>query len=182
MSNSETMRELIIAASPVKLSGLLKVIVKELSSDYGEPGNCHYHFSSTEDKKICVKASRPLKSLRPTTSGYLDYLKATSVGLLSISSKEPFLCNIQQIRSEYTDTLWYGVFFHEGLYLHKATLNNLKADPNIRFIGYQHTGNGDEGQIYITRDSFEKHAPYLFKVLTYDAIYDIIKDLKSPKA
>jgi len=179
--NEEYMRSLTISLSPAKLSSFAERVVAKLNPSFQLSSDVHYAFQH-RNNKISVKVSRAFFSKKKDISNYLDYLSdSLDSRLYSLKGKQKdlltgnFLCNIQQIREKFTDVLWYGVFFEEGLYLFKSPIKKLKiASKHINFMNYQHIGSKDEGQFHITSKNFSYHIEKnLTKVLTYDELYSL---------
>lgn len=85
-------------------------------------------------------------------------------------------CNIQQIKFECFETLWYGLFFDDKVAFFKVEKDKIIKDKNIAYSNKQHRGNKGEGQFHVTNKNIKHHIDnYLVISLTYDEIYNKLK-------
>ena len=85
-------------------------------------------------------------------------------------------CNIQQIKFECFETLWYSLFFDDKVAFFRIEKNKIIEDKNIAYSDKQHRGNKGEGQFHVTNKNIKHHIDnYLVIVLTYDEIYNKLK-------
>jgi hypothetical protein len=81
--------------------------------------------------------------------------------------------NIQQIKKDCFDSLWYCLFFGDKVVVFKIDSNQISEDDKISYSDKQHKGNVGEGQFHITNKNIKYHmGTYLIKVLTYDEVYN----------
>ncbi|MGP1451536.1 MAG: hypothetical protein ACTTJO_02105 [Metamycoplasmataceae bacterium] len=90
--------------------------------------------------------------------------------------KEKFDCNIQQIKPQEFDILYYGLFFKD-----KIAIFNMNSSDVYECEGYsnhQHRGNKNEGQFHINNVTFDWHINNNFlKWFTYEDLYLLFKKI-----
>lgn len=88
-----------------------------------------------------------------------------------------FDCNIQQVKRNEFDTLYYGLFFADQVEIYK-----MSSDEVLQCPGYsdkQHRGNEGEGQFHLNQDNIEYHRKkYLQRVLKYAELYQLLNSKK----
>lgn len=85
-----------------------------------------------------------------------------------------FDCNIQQIKCDEYDILYYGLFFADKIMIFKMTSEETKNCKG--YSNKQHRNNEGEGQFHINNKTLEYHMNnYLIKEITYEELYNIIK-------
>jgi hypothetical protein len=89
-------------------------------------------------------------------------------------------CNIQQIKTNCFENLWYCLFYDDKVDIFKIHNSKILTDPIIRYSNKQHRGNEGEGQFHVTNKNITHHLDnYHFKTITYDEIIKIIKNKKN---
>jgi vesicle coat complex subunit len=89
------------------------------------------------------------------------------------SFKIKWVCNIQQIKSEYFKTLWYVLFFEDCVSIFKITPSQIKDDEKVRYSDKQHRGNKGEGQFHVNNVNLKHHLEnYLIETITYEDVYN----------
>ena len=85
-----------------------------------------------------------------------------------------FDCNIQQVKPNEFDWLFYGIFFQDKIVIFKIPSSSIQSIPS--YSNKQHRGNIGEGQFHITNDNIEYHIKhFLVQIMTYNEIYDLFK-------
>jgi len=125
------------------------------------------------DIKIEIKASRALsKATEPTIDNYHEVGKETKGDRLICDDNKlttKWDCNIQQIKTDCFDILWYGIFFQDKIYIFKIDSETIRQDSNIKYSDKQHRGNKREGQFHIKNTNIQYHIDnYLYMKLDYD--------------
>lgn len=83
-------------------------------------------------------------------------------------------CNIQQVKKEEFDILFYGVFFKDCILIFKVNSNDIGKE--MKYSNKQHRGNTGEGQFHLNPQTFKYHLDYhLFKTLTYGELLEWLK-------
>lgn len=159
---------------------LIEKVLIELGFVVSKSGNLSYD-RSVDNKKDEIKCSRVLgKSV-------LDLENQNIIEALQNHQSERNInfedcqniewdCNIQQIKTDCFDTLWYGLFFDDKVVLFKITNKQILEDKNISYSPKQHRGNEGEGQFHITNKNIKYHLDtYSIKVLNYNEVYEKLK-------
>lgn len=88
--------------------------------------------------------------------------------------KYNFDCNIQQVKCDEYDILYYGLFFADKIIIFKMT-----SDETKNCDGYsdkQHRNNKGEGQFHINNKTIEYHMKnHLVNEIDYKKLYNLIK-------
>ena len=135
------------------------------------------------DKKIIIKASRvqkknPLKTDDNIISNIMlnssdIYLKTSDI------ADENFVCNIQQIKPNFFDDLYYCLFFYNAIEIFKISKNEILKAAEVNYCTKQHKGNIGEGQFHINNENYENHKKRYFKCsVTYNDLVDLLDKYK----
>lgn len=93
------------------------------------------------------------------------------------SSETEWDCNIQQIKLELFNTLWYVLFFGNCVAVFKIERDNILNDKNISYSNKQHRGNEGEGQFHVTNKNIKYHLDnFLVKTITYNEVYNKLNE------
>lgn len=138
-----------------------------------KPSNDLSYDRKDNDIKIEIKASRALsKATEPTIDNYHEVGKETKCNRLICDDNKlttKWDCNIQQIKTDCFDILWYGIFFQDKIYIFKIDSETIRQDSNIKYSDKQHRGNKREGQFHIKNTNIQYHIDnYLYMKLDYD--------------
>jgi hypothetical protein len=159
-----------------------EMIVKNLTGTYFSE-QIHHDLSTNVDTKVNtntrieVKFSRVEKTHKRTVedNNVLDVIEneGLSVRLFPFGEWEgnSFDCNIQQIKKDQFDVLFYGLMFADRVVIFMATPDQIGKD--MRYSNKQHKGNEGEGQFHINPNSLQYHLDnHHFVTLSYA---DLIK-------
>ena len=84
-----------------------------------------------------------------------------------------FDCNIQQVKRDQFEVLYYGLFFSD-----KVAIFRIKSEeigPQIYYSDKQHKGNEGEGQFHLNEKTLHIHLDkYLYQILTYQNLYELL--------
>lgn len=138
----------------------------------------YYDLLDTEGNKIEVKFSRAKKKLKPLKdSNLIDYCLSSTVDSRAMQESEAstvcFDCNIQQLKPNEFDILYYGIFFKDSIVIFKAT-----SEEVVNMPGYsiQHKG-GSEYQFHINKSNFKTHmrekTGYFHMRITYQQLHNL---------
>lgn len=140
--------------------------------------------------RIEVKFSRAYKKEIPINeSNVIDICSNDSIMVYRSSEAEDkssyYDCNIQQLKPDCFDFLYYGVFFSDKIVIFCVPrscfpnsiddFNKNKKDARKKLPGYalQHKG-GKECQFHIKRTTYKHHKDnYYVKEMTYEQLFDI---------
>lgn len=179
--NGEKLREGIFSLNTRRFGTVSEIII-QLLEKYGESqNNFHDLFDDANKYRIEVKFSRVLKSNK-TKIKKGNILKCiqeeiSDYRLVPFSdwNKHRFDCNIQQVKKDQFEILYYGLFFADVLLIFR--INSYDINHEISYSDKQHKGNIGEGQFHIHQDNLDKHIDrYLYKKITYDNLYTILND------
>lgn len=155
-----------------------------------------YDLLDHTDQRIEVKFSRAFKKdisindqnaievcCSYTAGGYTTMVYSSLEAELKTSDYD---CNIQQIKPDLFDALYYGVFFSDRIEIFCAdrsvfpkSVKSFKKDKSTtrkKLPGYalQHKG-GEECQFHIKKTTHKHHREhYHVKDLTYEELYDLL--------
>ncbi|MBE5824172.1 MAG: hypothetical protein E7308_08885 [Butyrivibrio sp.] len=111
-----------------------------------------------EDNAIdqCIKANLANRAMNSTDIGHYN-----------------FDCNIQQVKRNEFDVLFYGLFFADCI-----EIFSMRSDEIFDCPGYsdkQHRGNEGEGQFHLNQDNINYHRQNHFEQsLSYEELYDLL--------
>lgn len=127
--------------------------------------------------RIEVKGSRVLKDNKiDLTISELYYLITQNSNRNRLieqidATNVEFDCNIQQIKIDCFDYLYYCLFFSDTIEIFKIASKSIPTDKNIGFSDKQHRGNVGEGQFHITQANYAYHkSKYFNSSLTYEEL------------
>lgn len=154
-----------------------------------------YDLKDSKGRRIEVKFSRAYKKDIPLTAKNAIKL-CTSCSAMVYSSAEAekessdYDCNIQQLKPDCFDSLYYGVFFSDKIEVFHAPRSAFpesidsfiedKAAARKKLPGYalQHKG-GEECQFHIKKTTHKHHREhYYVKDITYEELYDLLDSEK----
>ncbi len=85
-----------------------------------------------------------------------------------------FDCNIQQIKCDEYDILYYGLFFADKILIFKMTNEQTKQCKG--YSNKQHRNNEGEGQFHINNKTIDYHLEkHFIKEISYKKLYNLIK-------
>jgi len=159
--------------------GTVAEFMIEKMYDFEEPKNqYHDRYDRINNKRIEIKFATALISNKSkiTFKNIIEQIFNASMekrALESIDIKtQIFDANIQQIKADCFDILYYGLFFTDKVIILKAS-----SDEVLRMPGYsnkQHKNNEGEGQFHIKPDNIDYHIKnYFEKEITYEELYTL---------
>jgi len=137
-----------------------------------------------KNKKIEIKGSRVFfnKSENLNEQNVLRVLNEDNSSFLikdKLKDRNIWNCNIQQIKTDYFDLLYYSLFFDDKVYFFQISGDNIKSDKGISYSNKQHRGNEGEGQFHIDSKNIDYHIHnYYFKSMTYKEVINLLQDKK----
>lgn len=180
MKEWEALRDGIFSLRTRRFGSVAEILIKLLHNfDWGDD-LAHDLKNKEQKERIEVKFSTAQKEskLKITEENVLQcILEATDEERMFKSSeweKNPFDCNIQQVKPKEFDILYYGIFFSDKVVIFKILPNQL--DKAINYSDKQHRGNKGEGQFHLNNDTYKYHLDNFKEAeLTYEEILDILK-------
>ena len=84
-----------------------------------------------------------------------------------------FDCNIQQVKRDQFEVLYYGLFFSDAVVIFKIASKDIGSQ--IYYSDKQHKGNEGEGQFHLNETTLKIHIDnYLYKEMSYEELYDLL--------
>ncbi|MBQ5469943.1 MAG: hypothetical protein IIT54_04985 [Acetobacter sp.] len=88
-----------------------------------------------------------------------------------------FDCNIQQIKRDQFEVLYYVLFFYDKILIFRINSVDIGTDDKIFYSNIQHLGNEGEGQFHINEKTLAYHyEKYLERLLEYSEIVSLFPD------
>ena len=175
--------------------GELAQVMIQKDMGYFAADNNSYDLQDHKGRRIEVKFSRAYKKDIPLTAKNAIKLCtncSTRVYRSTEAEKKSsdYDCNIQQIKPDCFDLLYYGVFFSDKIEVFCASRSVFpksvksflkdKTAARKKLPGYalQHKG-GKESQFHLTRTTHKHHRKhYHVKDITYEELYDLLDSEK----
>ena len=171
--------------------GELAQLMLKKSEGFTSADNNTYDLKGLNGEKIEVKFSRAYKDIKLTEDNAISLCCNSSISVYRSDEAEHkdanYDCNIQQLKPEFFDVLYYGVFFSDKIEVFRAerayfpeSIEAFMADKESareRFPGYasQHK-NGTECQFHITKRTHKHHYDnYFLKEISYEELYDLLR-------
>ena len=134
-----------------------------------------------DNQKGEVKVSRAFtQTVQITKENICEvFIQDTTVVLVGDENKleKEWDCNIQQIKTNCFDILWYGVFFKDMIYIFEMPKETIKKDTKIQYSNKQHRGNKDEGQFHVKNSNIQHHIDnYLYAKIDYNKLWDLLNE------
>jgi len=175
------MKASIIGMGPKNIGGFLeKILLRFYNIDeFGNTNSENDGIHQTE--KIEIKSSRALHQEKTKMKTGFDFLKNYNRRLLSINelTNLSFDCNMQQVKPEYFDKIYYGILTENGFLVFKMNKMVLLSDKNISYSDKQHRGNFGEGQFHVKKSNIKYHMLHYYEgCISWYNIIKILKDLK----
>lgn len=83
----------------------------------------------------------------------------------------PFDSNIQQVKPDQFDVLFYGQFFLDIITIYSVSSASIEVLPN--YSNKQHRGNTGEGQFHLNNRTIHLHRDYLQREITYRDLFEM---------
>lgn len=178
--NQEELRNGIYSLRTRRFGTVAEIMIKKLEKlDWGD-NISHDLIDRRLNKRIEVKFSTAMRSNKNkiTESNVLEEIyQALDKNRMfkrcewSIYS---FDCNIQQVKKNEFDILYYGIFFSDLVEIFKIQSNEI--DAAINYSDKQHAGNVGEGQFHLNNKTYEYHRQNFFQEsLSYEELYRLLK-------
>jgi hypothetical protein len=157
---------------------LVEIIRKEKGDIVDKPEDDSYD-RHINGKKVEIKGSKVLLStpLKLNRDNIVETILSShnSNRFISFdnSSEIEWVSNIQQVKTELFETLWYCLFFEDYVSIFKITSSKINEDKKVRYSDKQHRGNTGEGQFHINNNNIKHHLNnYLVTTISYNDIYN----------
>ena len=130
---------------------------------------------SATQQRIEVKFSTVMKANDSTINegNVIDQCLKASVAQRAMKyceiSQFEFDCNIQQVKTDCFDIIYYGLFFADKIVIYKMSSREVKNCEG--YSDKQHRNNVGEGQFHISNKNIEYHNKN-FKIAEYQTLRD----------
>jgi hypothetical protein len=177
----EQFRDGIFSLHTRRFGKVPEIIIKHLYG-FSDPHTNFYDLHDDDnDLKVEVKFGRalerpPSKLQSISTDNLLEAVEFEDLKTRMFSSyswkETDFDTNIQQVKGEEFDVLYYGMFFSDIIKIFK--LNSEDLNDAIRFSNKQHKGNVGEGQFHLNPETYQYHLDNFFdRDLTYPDVFEL---------
>ena len=179
--NYEKIIKSIATLNTRKFGDIGEIIMNKLIPKFTKSENLSYD-KNLLNEKIEIKFSRAVSKSEPVTESNVCkvLLEDNSLELISYETdlyKKKWDCNIQQIKPECFDILYYGVCFEEYVYIFKITSKQIIEDMHIKFSNKQHRGNKGEGQFHIKNTNIDYHIKtFLYQKINYKYLWELLDE------
>ena len=171
--NAEQLRQGIFNLRTRRLGTVAELMIKRMLKLKKGQSLFHDLYDDINNYRVEVKFSTVQKKTKfeITEDTVLDAILESSKEERSVRfeewKKHKFDCNIQQIKKNEFEILYYGMFFFDKIVIFK--IKNEEIGKKIFYSDKQHKGNLGEGQFHINDKTLQTHLDnYLYKIITYD--------------
>lgn len=163
-----------------------ELIVDHYTEELSASNNISYDRISSNNEKVEVKFSRAYVKSTP-----LDENNLLESIVRSPTKKDSHVrdlykfelkwdCNIQQVKPDCFEILYYGIFFRDQVYIFKIRSEQIISDTAIGYSDKQHRGNSGEGQFHIKNTNLQHHLDnYLYTNFDYEDLINSIKETQN---
>ena len=178
--NIEKFRDDIFALRTRRFGNVSEIMVQRMFKLENSNTLNYDKFDSATKDRIEIKFSTVMKANNSSINdrNVVEQILNANVSQRAIkyskTNKYNFDCNIQQIKCDEYDILYYGLFFADKILIFKMT-----SDETIKCPGYsnkQHRNNEGEGQFHINNKNIEYHKKkHFITEINYSELYNLIK-------
>jgi len=177
----DSFRDGIINLNTRQFGTVVELIVK-LLRDYQDSEQLDFDLFDPETKmNIEVKSSRVYRKryLKFNLDNLYDLIVNNSnrnrLLTQAQAAQEQFDCNIQQVKTELFDALYYLLFFSDVVEIFRIGKDEIRTDANLSYSDKQHKGAKGEGQFHVNHKNYEYHKEkYFVQSVTYSEIKDML--------
>lgn len=176
-------RDGIFALRTRRFGTVAEIMIKKLY-DLDESGSLAFDKRDKDtSERIEVKFSTVMKENddKIRENNVIDQINKANLANRAMTSSDvgtyAFDCNIQQVKRNEFDVLYYGLFFADQIEIFK-----MDSSEVLDCSGYsdkQHRGNEGEGQFHLNQDNLDYHRQHhLQRVLKYAELYKLFDNSK----
>ncbi len=165
-----------------RLGVVAEIIIKRLYGFSAPINKYHDLYDPKTNERIEVKFSTVTRKNETEIKEYnviAQCIEANELSKRVISlgevASETFDCNIQQVKPNKFEVLYYGLFFYDCIQIYRVESQNINKTSIQGWSDKQHAGNTGEGQFHINNSTFSSHQKFLIKQLSYKELYKILK-------
>ncbi len=123
-------------------------------------------FSRAIDKPRSLSKSNVIAEIYKAASNKKNAINESDI------QNSKFICNIQQLKLNHFDVLYYGIYFYDFIHIYKATVPELPYLPG--FSNKQHQSSVEEAQMGLTEINIQHHKKYLKFKLSYLDLFNLL--------
>jgi hypothetical protein len=170
-------RDGIFALRTRRFGTVAEIMIKHLY-DLDESGSLAFDkMAKTTNERIEVKFSTVMKEneARIRENNVIDQCCKANLANRAMNSFDSgrFDCNIQQVKRNEFDVLYYGLFFADCIEIFMMYSSEILSCPG--YSDKQHRGNEGEGQFHLNQDNIGYHRQHhLQRMLTYEELYRLL--------
>ena len=180
--NNNTLQQFvdgIFSLNTRRFGNVAELMIKALFGFEESNSKLYDLYDSYHNLRIEVKFSRAMQEYDDTIreeNVIAQCLEAAILENRSFSIDETlrirFDSNIQQIKRDQFDVLFYGLFYTDCIEIYTVDVDEIERIPG--YSDYQHYGNKGEGQFHINNNSIDYHRQnYLNRTLTYSQLFEL---------
>ncbi len=170
----------IFALNTRRFGKVTEILIKKLFG-YSFSNVLNYDLYDDEHHlRIEVKFSTVLKNnmVKINEENVIDQCAKANITnrFMSFNDKDrfPYDCNIQQVKCDEFDILYYGLFFADKIEIFKVPSEQVKECPG--HSNKQHLHNEGEGQFHINKKTYKYHKDNNFlREMTYQELLDVLR-------
>ena len=176
----DSFRDGIFALRTRRFGTVAELMIEGLYGFTKSHNQFHDRFDEKRGERIEIKFSTVTRSHKSviTKSNVISQCIDADPQLSALCSNDidsiPFDCNIQQVKTNEFDELYYGLFFRDRIAIFKMTSEEVLNCPG--FSNKQHKGNLGEGQFHLNQSTINWHLEnHLLQWITYSELYGIFE-------
>ena len=177
----EEFRDGIFALRTRRFGTVAEIMIKKLYN-LDESGSLAFDKRDKDtDERIEVKFSTVMKEndAKIRDDNVIDQCKKANLANRAMTSNDvdtyTFDCNIQQVKRNEFDVLYYGLFFADQVEIFKMKSSEVTSCPG--YSDKQHRGNEGEGQFHLNQENLDYHRKqHLERVLNYAELYNLLSN------
>ena len=171
-------RDGIFALRTRRFGSVAEIMIKKLYQLEDSDSLAYDKRNKLTNERVEIKFSTVMKKNEDTIkeNNIIEQCIKANLAHRAMASDETynFDCNIQQIKCNEFEVLYYGLFFSDKIEIYKMT--NKEVLTCDEYSNKQHRGNEGEGQFHINQDNIEYHRKnYLQQTLTYENLYELFR-------
>jgi hypothetical protein len=178
--NSDNLKDGIFNLNTRRFGTVAEVMIRRMFKLGRSKNQFHDLYDDLENHGVEVKFStvRKKNGRVITEESVLQCIsdELSSIRQINFSEwqKYEFDCNIQQIKRDQFEILYYGLFFSDVVVIFRIKSDEI--GDQIYYSNKQHKGNEGEGQFHMNEKTLQIHIKnYLYQVLSYEELYSLLK-------
>ena len=166
MISPEQLRDGIFVMNTIRFGKVAEIMINCLYNLDKRLNQHHDFYDAKNQQRLEVKFSRAQQELPGITAdNLLESIKSESGADRRITfdhwKNHSFGCNIQQVKRNEFDVLYYGIFFDDCVKI--FSIKSSEIDSSIGYSDKQHKGNKGEGQFFLNNKTLQFHLDALLQ-------------------